>query len=224
MGESLLPCVEVGAGEHAECAVLLLHGLGADGHDLAPIVPYLELDPALAVRFVLPHAPQIPVTINGGMRMPAWYDITSGDLRTRHDLEGLQRSAAQVRALIEREHARGIAPEKLVLAGFSQGGAVALHVGLRQAQRMAGIVALSTYLLDGDALQQELDAGAKDTPIFMAHGDHDEVVQPARGRAARDQLRALGLAPSWHSFPMGHEICLEQLELLGTWLGSALAG
>ena len=224
MGKSLLPCVEVGAGEHAEYAVILLHGLGADGNDLVPIVPYLELDPALAVRFVLPHAPSMPVTINGGMQMPAWYDIRSGDLRTRHDLEGLHRSAAQVSALLDREQARGLPPERIVLAGFSQGGAVALHVGLRQPRPLAGLVALSTYLLEEDALQRELGAGASETPIFMAHGDHDDVVLPERGRAARDQLRAAGLAPSWHSFPMGHEICLEQLSLLGTWLGSTLAG
>jgi len=224
MGEALLPCVELGAGEHAERTLILLHGLGADGHDLAPVLPYLKLDPALAVRCVLPHAPSIPVTINGGMRMPAWYDIRSGDLRTRHDLRGLRRSAAHVRALLEREQARGVPPERTVLAGFSQGGAVALHVGLRSARPLAGIVALSTYLLAPESLADELGAGARETPIFMAHGAHDEVVQPARGRAACEALRALDLAPSWHSFPMGHEICLEQLELLGAWLGEAFAG
>jgi phospholipase/carboxylesterase len=219
----LLRCVELGATEDADVSVIWLHGLGADGHDFVPIVPELHLDPALRVRFVFPHAPAIPVTINGGMVMPAWYDIAELDLKRRHDDAGILASAQHVEALLSRELERGVAPERTLLVGFSQGGAMALHVGQRHDRTLAGIVALSAYMVRGDTLEAEAhDANAR-TPVFMGHGSRDPMVPVARGRAAKDQLVGLGREVSWHEYGMQHEVCLEEIRDLSSWMAARWA-
>ena len=215
--EPLLACVEVEPAGPARHSVLFLHGLGADGHDFPPILPYLGLPADLGVRFVFPHAPAIPVTLNGGMVMPAWYDIRGLDLRRRHDEAGVRLSARRVEALIERERERGIPQERLVLAGFSQGGAIALHVGLRHTPRVAGILALSTYLVLEETLAAEA-APVTDLPIFQAHGLHDPMVTLERGRAAREVLERLGCSVEWHEFPMQHEVCMPEIQAMGRWI------
>jgi len=224
MSEELLRTVEIEPDTPARFSVVWLHGLGADGHDFEPIVPYLGLPRGLGVRFVFPHAPARPVTINMGLIMPAWYDIRGGDLRRDQDRDGIHRSAAQVSALLARENERGVPSGRIVLAGFSQGGAIALHVGLRHPDRLAGIMALSTYLVceeDLEAGRAEANAG---NAIFAAHGRFDPMVPPARGEAARDRLRELGYAVTWRDYPMGHEVCPEEIAEIGGWLAARLAG
>jgi len=224
MSEDLLDCVEVGpAADRAERSVVWLHGLGADGHDFEPVVPYLGLDPALAVRFVFPHAPRIPVTLNLGMIMPAWYDIREMDLRREHDERGIRRSRRQVEALVAREVDRGVPASRIVLAGFSQGGAVALHTGLRHPERLAGILALSTYLVCEDTLPDERSEANRDVPIFQAHGTHDPMVPFERGEAARDRLRALGYGVDWHAYPIAHQVHPDEIRDIGAWLKARLA-
>ncbi len=220
MAEGLLETVEVGPAEAKAC-VLWMHGLGANGHDFEPIVPELGL-PADAVRFVFPHAPAQPVTLNGGMSMPAWYDIYGLTAGTPQDEQGLDRAAGWIEALIEREAARGIPAERLVLAGFSQGGALALHTGLRFASGLAGIMGLSTYLPLRDHLAQAQVAANRGTPIFLAHGHQDPVLSIELGTASRDALEALGYAVEWHDYPMAHQVCLEEIRDIGTWLRSVL--
>jgi phospholipase/carboxylesterase len=223
MDDSLLPCVEIEPGAGALCAVLWLHGLGADGHDFEPIVPELGLDPALRVRFVFPHAPSIPVTLNGGMVMPAWYDIAGPDLRRGEDLEGVRRSAAELGRLVDREVERGIPRERIVVAGFSQGGAVALFHGLRRAEPLAGIVGLSCYLPGGEVSLTESTA-ARTTPIFLAHGQYDPMVPLPRGEETRRLLVLRGFTPVWRTYPIMHSVCLEEIRDLGRWLEEVLAG
>ena len=223
MTTECLPCVERGARDDAVASVVWLHGLGADGHDFAPIVPELGLDRGWRVRFVFPHAPAIPVSINAGFVMPAWYDITEADLRRRHDEAGIRASAAHIEALLARERARGVPSEHTVLAGFSQGGAMALHVATRHGQRLAGAIGLSCYLVGDDTLEAEASAANRSTPFFMAHGTADPMVPVARGRAARDRLLALGYDVSWHEYRMQHEVCREQIGDLGLWLAERLA-
>ena len=218
MSDPLLPCVEIEPAAEARHSVIWLHGLGADGHDFEPIVPYLGVDDSRAVRFVFPHAPRIPVTINMGLIMPAWYDITEMDLRRRHDEAGVHRSAEQVRALIHREHRRGVPSERIVLAGFSQGGAVALHVGLRFEERLAGLLALSTYLVCQDSLEAERSEANRDVKIFQAHGELDPMVPVARGREAHDRLVELGYAASFKTYPMQHEVHPLEIRDVGVWL------
>lgn len=219
---ALLPCSEIEpTGGKADAAVIWLHGLGADGHDFEPIVPHLGVDGA--VRFVFPHAPAIPVTLNGGMVMPAWYDIAEMDLRRRHDEAGMRRSAARLTALVARENDRGVPTRRIVLAGFSQGGAVALFTGLRHPEPLAGILALSTYLVGADSLGTEASAANRTTPILQAHGTHDPMVAVQRGEDARDQLLGLGYPVEWHTWPMAHQVCLEEIELVGAWLNSRFA-
>lgn len=215
----LLPCVEIEPQESALRSVIWLHGLGADGHDFEPIVPELGLDSALRVRFVLPHAPSIPVSINGRMVMPAWYDIRDLDLANRHDAEGVRLSAERLVALIEREKERGVPAENIVLAGFSQGGAVALHVALRYPEKLAGLIALSTYAVLEETLEGERHSANANIPIFQAHGTHDPMVVPERGRAAYERLSELGYSIEWHDYPMAHQVCLEEIRELSRWLG-----
>jgi len=231
MSPDPLPCVEIesppassasGAVSQATCSVIWLHGLGADGHDFEPIVPELGLPPELRVRFVFPNAPRIPVTINGGMVMPAWYDILAMDFHRKVDEAGLSRSVEQVTALLDRERERGIPSDRLVVAGFSQGGAIALHLGLRAPIQLAGIMALSTYLAcDGDLELERTEAGAR-TPVFQAHGTQDPMVPLALGQAARERLLALDQPLEWHEYPMGHEVCAEEIAAAGTWLRGVL--
>jgi phospholipase/carboxylesterase len=218
----LLPAVELEPAIPARSSVIWLHGLGADGHDFEPIVPELGLPDSLAVRFIFPHAPSIPVSINGGMVMPAWYDIRELELRRGHDEQGIGRSAEQVRALIARENERGVESERIVLAGFSQGGAIALHVGLRHPHKLAGVIALSTYLLGEESLARELAPANRRVPIFQAHGLQDPMVPFERGLAARERLLELGLPVEWHTYRMQHAVCPEEIRDIGAWLKTRL--
>lgn len=213
----LLPTVEVDSVGDARFSVIWLHGLGADGHDFPPIVPALGLPESAAVRFVFPHAPSMPVTINGGMQMPAWYDIRDLDLANRHDEAGILTSAEALVALIVNEVERGVPPERIVLAGFSQGGAIASHVALRYPEQLAGLVMLSTYLVREGTLEAERHTANAALPIFMAHGTLDPMVVPERGEAAREQLRSLDYDLAWHEYAMLHEVCQEEIDDLGAW-------
>ena len=208
----LLPCVEIEPVGEARAAVIWMHGLGADGHDFEPIVPELRLPPELGVRFVFPHAPQIPVTLNGGFVMPAWYDIAEVDLRRRHDEAGIRASHARIEALIAREIGRGIPSGRIVLAGFSQGGAMAVFTGLRHAAPLAGIVALSTYMVCEDSLDAERSEANAGCPVFQAHGTHDPMVGLERGEALRDALQSRGHAVDFHAYPMQHQVCWEEIQ------------
>lgn len=218
----LLPAVEIEPRGSAHHAVIWLHGLGADGHDFPPIVGEMRLDPRLAIRWVFPHAPAIPVTINGGMRMPAWYDIRSADIGQRHDEAGIRLSAARLERLVAREVERGVPEERIVLAGFSQGGAIALFTALRHPRRLAGIVALSTYLVVGETLEAERSQANREVPIFQAHGTLDPMVPFERGADARATLLGLGYGVEWHEYPMQHQVCLEEIEALADWFGRIL--
>jgi len=220
---ALLPAVELETGPVPDAAVIWLHGLGADGNDFVPIVEELPLPPGLALRFVFPHAPVRAVTINNGFRMRAWYDLRAADFTTRADLAGVRESQRQVEALIRREQERGIAPGRIVVAGFSQGGAIALHAGLRHAGRLAAVIALSTYLVDPDSLPAEASAANRDLPVFMAHGTQDPVVRFAWGDASRRSLAAMGYAVEWHSYPMPHAVVWEEIAAVGAFLGRVLA-
>ena len=216
----LLETLEIETGPFPLAAVIWLHGLGADGHDFEPIVPELGM-PAAApgVRFVFPHAPLQPVTINGGAVMRAWYDVT-GD--GRQDAAGIRSSQARVEALIARERERGVAAGSIVLAGFSQGGALALQTGLRHPERLAGILALSAYLPLPDTLAQEASEANRDAPIFMAHGTQDPVIPLSWAARSRDHLVALGYAVKWQEYPMPHSVCAEEIEDVGRWLSGIL--
>jgi phospholipase/carboxylesterase len=220
---ALLETVEHETGPSPRWSVLWLHGLGADGHDFAPIVPELVRPGWPALRFVFPHAPMRAVTINNGMRMRAWYDIRNfsadelagGD---RADSDGVLESVVQVEALIAREVARGVPPGRILLAGFSQGGAIALSAGLRRVQPLAGIVALSTYLPMAPQATQFLQHAALQQPVFMAHGSADPVVPTRAGERGAEVLRSLGFELEWHAYPMGHSVCAEEIGDLGDWL------
>jgi phospholipase/carboxylesterase len=213
--------VEVGsaAGGSVDASIIWLHGLGADGHDFEPIVPELPLPAGLRARFIFPHAPVQAVTINYGHVMPAWYDVY-GD--GRQDADGIRASQARLEALIARERERGVATRRIVLAGFSQGGAIALQTGLRHSERLAGILALSTYLPLAETLGAEAAAANRGVPIFMAHGTEDPVIPLQRAAISRDQLRKLGYQVEWHEYPMPHAVCPEEIADVGAWLGGAL--
>ena len=217
-----LPCIEIKTGASPTAAIIVLHGLGADGNDFVPIVEQLPLPDALAIRFVFPHAPVRPVTINNGYPMRAWYDIAAENLDRRADLDGVRTSRAQVDALIARETARGIASSRIVVAGFSQGGAIALYTGVRHAQRLAGIVALSAYLVDRDSLAGEASDANRDVPIFMAHGTADAVVRLQWGDASRAALERAGYPVEWHTYPMEHSVVWEEIEALAAFIARVL--
>lgn len=204
-------------------SVIWLHGLGADGHDFEPIVPALQLPAQAGVRFLFPHAPVRPVTINGGMQMRAWYDILALGLDSAEDADGIEASRAEVETLIAAEQAAGIAPDRIVLAGFSQGGAIALHAALRHPRRLAGVVGLSTYLPLRDRLDDETSPANQDIPVFMAHGSLDPMVPQQLGEWSRDRLQDSGYAVAWHSYPMQHEVVLDEIRDLGAWLAARLA-
>lgn len=217
----LLPCVEIETGTSPDAAVIWLHGLGADGNDFAPIVPELELKGA-AVRFVFPHAPHRPVTINMGMRMPAWYDILQMG-GGREDEAGIRESQGRIERLIAREKQRGLPASRIALAGFSQGGAIVLHTGLRHAERLAGILALSTYLPLADTVAAERHDANRDVPIFIAHGTQDPMIALARADATRRRLEALGYAPDYRTYPMPHAVCAEEIADIAAWFTQVLA-
>ena len=222
MPVDLLPSIELETGPQPTASVIWLHGLGADGNDFVPVVREFALPPALPVRFVFPHAPVRPVTINNGMRMRAWYDIAAADLNNRADLAGVKQSQLQVEALIGREVGRGIAASRIVVAGFSQGGAIALYTGLRHAERLAGIIALSAYLIGADALAIEAASVNRGAPIFMAHGTADPVVRFDWGKASRQALVNAGYSVDWHSYGMEHSVCMEEIDAVSTWLQGVL--
>ena len=219
--------VEVLSGADPQGSVIWLHGLGADGHDFEPIVPDLGLGGRLSLRFVFPHAPMRPVTINGGMTMRAWYDVLSLDRGGPQDEDGIRESCRMLEMLIEREHERKIPYEKILLAGFSQGGAIALHAALRHPQRLAGLMALSTWLPLADCFDAEVvrNAGAqsRELPIFMAHGSFDPMLPIALGQHSHEALQQAGYNVEWHDYPMAHAVCAEEITDISNWLLSVFA-
>jgi phospholipase/carboxylesterase len=218
----LLDYEEVSTGAAPQLAVIWLHGLGADGHDFEPIVPELRL--RFPARFIFPHAPVRPVTINHGIPMRAWYDILGWGSQVRQDAAGIQASAAAVERLIDHEVERGIPADRVVLAGFSQGGAVALHAALRESRPLAGIIALSTYLPLALTLADERSAANARIPIFMAHGTADAVVPLALGESSRRTLESLGYSVEWRSYAMAHTVCMDEVAAIGAWLTRIASG
>ena len=217
-----LPTVEIETAAHPKHAVIWLHGLGADGHDFEPIVPELVDRSWPALRFVFPHAPVRPVTVNSGMPMRAWYDIAGMEIAQKQDEPGIRASIAQLDELIAREETRGVPSENILLAGFSQGGAIVLAGGLRHAQKLGGIVALSTYLPLAEKTAAEASAANRAIPIFQAHGSADPIVPQALGTMSREHLQALGYTIEWHSYPMAHQVCAEEIADLRRWLDTRL--
>ncbi|MDP1535626.1 MAG: alpha/beta hydrolase [Burkholderiales bacterium] len=223
---ALLESIEIETAPNPTAAVIWMHGLGADGNDFVPIVHELDLSGAPGIRFVFPHAPMRPVTINNGYVMRAWYDIAFGDLEgqtRRADEQGVRASQAQIGQLIARENQRKIPGKNIVLAGFSQGGAVALQTGLRYPETLAGVMALSTYLPLAESFAQEATPANAQTAVFMAHGTQDPVVPYAMGKASHERLQQAGYAMEWHEYPMQHSVCLEEIADIGRWLGRVLA-
>ncbi len=220
---SLLDCIEVTTDEHPTAAVIWMHGLGADGSDFVPIVRELNLTACPGIRFIFPNADSIPVTINGGYVMPAWYDILGMDLVRKEDEAGLRKSQQQIEALIQREIDRGISAEKIILAGFSQGCAMTLQTGLRFSHKLAGLMCLSGYLPLQGSVSAEHHAANKATPIFMAHGRGDGVVTIDRAEKSRDFLLELGYNIEWHEYLMQHSVCEEEIDDIGNWLQRTLA-
>jgi phospholipase/carboxylesterase len=221
MTQKLLETVELQTGDSPTASIIWMHGLGADGNDFVPIVNELDLEGARAIRFVFPHAPMQPVSINSGYVLRAWYDVTYGDLEgksKRADEKGLRASEKAVNLLVEREIERGTPAARIVLAGFSQGGAMALQAGLRYPQRLAGLMVLSSYLPLADQTAQEAAAANAGTPIFMAHGTQDPVVPYAMGAQSQETLQQLGYPVEWHEYPMAHSVCLEEIHDIAAWL------
>ena len=219
----LLESLEIETAPDPDAAVVWMHGLGADGHDFEPIVPELRLPATTRIRFVFPHAPLRPVTINQGHVMRAWYDVRALAGVRREDEAGVRQSARQIEALLARERQRGIAPRRIVIAGFSQGGAMALHVGLRYADRLAGILALSCYLPLSNTLPTEASPANRDVPIFWAHGLHDPMIPQAMAEQGRAQLAELGYQIDWHQYPIPHSVSAEEIADVARWLERVLA-
>ena len=219
----MLPCIELETAPNPTAAVIWLHGLGADGNDFVPIIPELKLSGCPGIRFIFPSAPSMPVTVNGGYVMPAWYDIIGRNLMDQEDAAGIQRSAAAIVELIEKEASRGITYDKIVLAGFSQGCAMALHIGLRFPHKLAGIIALSGYLPLAMTANLERHSANSSTPIFMAHGTYDPVVAPDRAEASYTALEKMGYAVDWNEYPMEHSINHEELMDISRFIQQVLA-
>ena len=207
----------------ANAAVIWLHGLGADGNDFVPIVPELSLPDGFTPRFVFPHAEVRPVTLNGGMAMRAWYDILGLDREGPQDEAGIRASGERVKGLIDEQRAAGIASERIVLAGFSQGGAIVQHTALRHPERLGGLLALSTYLPLAQSLADEASEANRDIPILMCHGTHDPMLPAELGRNSFELLQGLGYAPEWRDYPMQHQVCMEEIEDISAWLGRVFA-
>ncbi|NMH59858.1 alpha/beta hydrolase [Alteromonas ponticola] len=222
MSDSLLPFVEVNPSQDADACVIWMHGLGDSGHGFAPIVSQLALPQSHRIRFIFPHAPERPVTINGGMRMRAWYDIKSLDFNSRADVTGVVESSAQVRRLIEKQITNGIPANRILLAGFSQGGVIALHEGTRFNQSLAGIMALSTYMCEPEKLAGEAHAANKQTPIFVAHGEQDEVVPAFLGNTAFKVLKENGYNCTWHTYNMQHNVCMAEINDISAFINRVL--
>ncbi|QJW85006.1 alpha/beta hydrolase [Ramlibacter terrae] len=220
---SALETIEAESGPNPVATLIILHGLGADGNDFVPIAQELDLASVGPERFIFPHAPVMPVTINNGYRMRAWYDILGTESQGVQDEAGLRRSQAVVEALLQREEERGIASDRIVLAGFSQGCAMALMTGLRHAKPLAGIVGLSGYLPLAQQTAAERSEANQATPVFPAHGWQDEVIELARAQQSADALRAMGYAVDWHDYPIGHSVCMEEIHHLNDWLLRVLA-
>lgn len=218
---SALPAVELETRPNPSHSVIWLHGLGADGNDFVPVVDQLDL-PKLGIRFVFPHAPMLAVTINGGFVMRAWYDIVAEDLALKEDEAGIRRSQALVQDMVEREIARGIPASRIVLAGFSQGGAIALHTGLRFPKQLAGLMALSAYLPLAKTVERERNPANNPTPIFMGHGAVDNIVPLPLAVSSRARLTQLGYRVELHEYPMMHAVCPEELADIGAWLKTVL--
>lgn len=223
MDAPLLDTIELQTAPEPAWTVLWLHGLGADGNDFVPIVPELVREDWPALRFVFPHAPEREVTINGGLRMRAWYDIVDANLASRADQAGVEQSIRQVDALIAREAGRGIPPARVVLAGFSQGGAITLAAGLRRTAPLAGLVALSAYLPMIERAASDTTTEAVAQPLFMGHGAQDPVVPYAAGEYSAAALRRLGFSVDWHRYPMPHSVCAEEIRDLADWLSQRFA-
>ena len=222
MSLDALPFVEVNPNGEHKASVIWLHGLGDSGNGFAPIVPELRMPDALGVRFIFPHAPVRPVTINNGMPMRAWYDIKTLDFNSRADIEGVQESAKQVETLIAEELAKGIPADKIVLAGFSQGGVIALHIATRTNTKFAGVMALSTYMCEADKLADEKTPANEATPILMCHGQQDEVVPLFLGHAAYKSLQSNGFNVSWQEYVMQHNVCAQEINDVSAWLCKVL--
>ncbi|MEX1033490.1 MAG: dienelactone hydrolase family protein [Cellvibrionaceae bacterium] len=218
---SYLPCIEIEPREKADVAVIWLHGLGADGHDFEPIVPELRLPESLNIRFVFPNAPSIPVTVNGGMVMPAWYDILGMGSERSLDEKQLMASASAVQALIDREIERGVDSRRIVLAGFSQGGAVNYQAGLTYPKPLAGLLALSTYFPTASSIK--LSSANRSLPIQVFHGSHDPMVPEQMAQNGVEKLRALGYQPGYKTYPMQHAVCAEEIQDISRFLQSVLA-
>ena len=220
---TLLETIELDSAANPTVSIIWMHGLGADGNDFVPLVKELDLRGCPGIRFIFPNAGTMPVTINNGYVMRSWYDIRSNDLVRREDEDGLRASQAQIEALIAREKARGIPASKIILAGFSQGCAMTLQTGLRHPETLAGLMCLSGYLPLADKTAAERTPASLNTPIFMAHGTADPVVQIARAEQSRDLLTGLGYKVEWHAYPMQHSLCQQEIDAIGAWLKKVLA-
>lgn len=218
------PPLETATGDQPTASVIWLHGLGADGYDFLPIVDELDLGGLGDIRFVFPHAPLMPVTLNNGYVMPAWYDVVALHPDAPEDEAGIRASARTVTDLIARENARGIPARRIVLAGFSQGGVIALHTALRHPERLAGALILSSYLALPERLPAEASAANRDLPIFMAHGSLDNIVPETLARRSETLLRELDYPVEWHGYAMAHSVCPEEIADIGNWLRRVLAG
>ena len=218
-----LDAIELETGDNPDSAIIWLHGLGADGSDFSPVVPQLKLPDNLPVRFIFPHAPVRAITINQGFQMPGWYDIASTSIIEHEDVDGIVESSNAIRQLCEIQEAQGIDSTRIILAGFSQGGAIALHCGLHYPRPVGGIMALSTYLPQCAALDTPETTANRATPVFVAHGSQDDVVAPQYGRQSCEQLQAAGYPVAWHEYPMAHSVCMEEIQDISAWLQIRLA-
>ncbi|KAF0200468.1 MAG: hypothetical protein FD173_2299 [Gallionellaceae bacterium] len=217
---TILPYITLDTAPTPGHSIIWLHGLGADGEDFVPVTEEINLP--VAVRYIFPHAPEQPVTINGGYIMRSWYDIVATDIGSRQDAAGVRASQLEIEKFIAREKERGILPANIFLAGFSQGGAIALHTGLRQAERLGGILALSTYLPLAETLKEEASSASKDTPIFMAHGRSDPIVPYTLGISSEEMLLQQGYQVEWHEYAMPHSLCQEEIRDIENWLTRCL--
>jgi len=219
----MLDCITLEPNSPATACVIWMHGLGADGNDFVPIVPELNLPTGHGVRFVFPNAPTMPVTINGGYVMRAWYDIVSAELDKRADESGVRRSQALIEELIADQRSKGIAADRILLAGFSQGGVIALQTGLRHPEKLAGIMALSTYLACADSLGVEASAANRQIPLFMVHGSMDPVIPVALAKLSKARLETHGYKVEWHEYGMPHSVCAEEIDDIAAFLKRVLA-